>query len=483
MRSSKSGQSTSWVAGSSVIPIRVVFARLRRDAADETLALRPEPDARRVDDERDAVEPLAAGEAEDGAALGLDGKGDAGQRRQRGAAGSGAIDERPAGDARCVRRAVRRRCGRRRARPRHRAGAVLRPERARLAAQGLQQAPAVEPALARAPEGARRRGRRCAATGSAARGRPRREARYRPLPPVCRARFSARIAAPAGPATIQIAALLAGRSPGARRRPRGARRCRAGKRCRTGRCGCSRPSRTAAGSRRRRAPRPSAGRSGPARPRARVRERPARREDGRRRTIPSRRRRRSPHRSSAMPLRLPASLPANASAVAAAICPCPKRQSGTPDWRGEAYRIAASMQAGYAMAGALSPSSRRIAIRSRLPLPLTPRSARRRSAFLRRLGVPAECVRRQAGLAARSPITGEIGRRVCAATSAEEAKRRHRPRPRGVLGLAPGAGAAARRARAPARRGAARRARTTSAGSSPSRPARSSRRASARCRR
>ena len=36
--------------------------------------------------------------------------------------------------------------------PRHRAGAVLRSERSRLAAQGLQQAPAVEPALARAPK-------------------------------------------------------------------------------------------------------------------------------------------------------------------------------------------------------------------------------------------------------------------------------------------------------------------------------------------
>ena len=183
MRSSKRGQSTSWVAGSSASQ-----SGSSSPACGETPLMKPSPSGRnqtpvvsttsgtpsrrsrqaKLKTERRLAStgramPASAASAAPPAPAQLTsaphGMRVASARRHGGDAVAVALD------------------------PRHRAGAVLRPERARLAAQGLQQAPAVEPALARAPERPRQQGRPCATTGSAARGRPRREARYRPLPP------------------------------------------------------------------------------------------------------------------------------------------------------------------------------------------------------------------------------------------------------------------------------------------------------------
>ncbi len=152
MRSSKRGQSTSWVAGSSASQ-----SGSSSPACGETPLMKPSPSGRnqtpvvsttsgtpsrrsrqvKLKTERRLAStgramPASAASAAPPAPAQLTsaphGMRVASARRHGGDAVAVALD------------------------PRHRAGAVLRPERARLAAQGLQQAPAVEPALARAPE-------------------------------------------------------------------------------------------------------------------------------------------------------------------------------------------------------------------------------------------------------------------------------------------------------------------------------------------
>src|SRR4051812_14861552 len=80
-----------------VVPARV-RARRRGGPADKPPALRRAPAAGVVDEEGKPREPLGAGEAEHRGALGRHRNLDAGERRQRAPAGTGAIRDRAAGD-------------------------------------------------------------------------------------------------------------------------------------------------------------------------------------------------------------------------------------------------------------------------------------------------------------------------------------------------------------------------------------------------
>src|SRR5215207_6904985 len=140
-----------------LIPVRIRLSPSRRHAGDEAVPLRAHPNARGIDEQRHAIDPLPAGEAEHGAALGLHRDGDPGPPGQRRPPRPGAVDERPAGDAAAVRErhggdavAVALDAG-------HLPGAVVGAERPRLVAQRLEQAPTVEPALSRASPSAARK--------------------------------------------------------------------------------------------------------------------------------------------------------------------------------------------------------------------------------------------------------------------------------------------------------------------------------------
>ena len=118
------------------------------------LSFRTHIGARRVDEQRAVLHRPPAREREDVAALGLDRNRKAGHRRNRPAAGAGAVDERAAGDARAVLQTHGDDGGAVALDRGHLALHVFGAERARLLAEGLEQAPAVEPAFARAAPGA-----------------------------------------------------------------------------------------------------------------------------------------------------------------------------------------------------------------------------------------------------------------------------------------------------------------------------------------
>ena len=80
-----------------------VFVFGRRDAANKPAALRPEPGAGRIDDQRAARQCGRAGEVEHAALAGFDRQRDARCSRQRGGARTGRIDQRRTGDPAAVR--------------------------------------------------------------------------------------------------------------------------------------------------------------------------------------------------------------------------------------------------------------------------------------------------------------------------------------------------------------------------------------------